>query len=97
MAKKVVAFERCLCGKRGWADENDAEKALGRAQSKRRRAMESAGTRRGVVKVESRVYPCEVGDLLHLTSESRREYNDRVVVPTLTWEQWQINEGKVAA
>jgi hypothetical protein len=60
--------------------------------------MEAVGTRRAVVKQESRAYPCEVGDLHHLTSESRREYQMRTIpTPSLTWEQFQDNERRLVA
>jgi hypothetical protein len=91
---KTVAHTMCSCGKRGF-DERVVDKALGRAQAKRRRQMDSAGTRRGT-HMENRTYPCEVGDLHHLTSESRREYQTRTI-PTLTWDQFQTDQRRYAA
>jgi hypothetical protein len=74
---KTVDYRYCECGlKRGFRSERDADKALGRAQAKRDRAAESRGTRRGSYR-ESRYYECDYG-LFHLTSESRRHFNDRL-------------------
>ena len=70
---KKVPFIVCSCGKRGFTDERSAEKALGRAQAKRRRNGEKHGTMRGQC-TESRMYWCEVGEVYHLTSQSRRYY-----------------------
>jgi hypothetical protein len=70
---KTVPFVNCLCGKRGWSDEGNAYKALGKAQTKRNRAGDKAGTRRGI-KREGRTYYCDVGDVFHLTEQSRRTY-----------------------
>lgn len=92
---KTVAHTMCICGKRGFT-EHLAHKALGKAQTMRRRQSESAGTPRGT-KMESRVYPCEVGDLFHMTSESRREYQTRMKPAPLTWEQFQIDQRRYAA
>lgn len=69
---KAVPYVKCECGKRGWVDEMDAEKALGKAQTKRNRAA-TMGTRRGLHR-ESRTYYCDYGDCYHLTSQSRRTY-----------------------
>jgi hypothetical protein len=52
-------------GKRGFADEHDARKALGRAKAKRARV-------RGA-EIETRVYMCDA-DVWHLTSQSRRTF-----------------------
>lgn len=62
------------CDKRGFYDEHDADKALGKAQTKRNRTFDrnSAGTRRGM-KRESRHYECGNG-FYHLTEESRRVF-----------------------
>ncbi len=93
---KTVDFKMCSCGKRGF-EERLVDKALGAAQAKRRRQMDAAGTRRNIVKMESRTYPCEVGELYHTTSESRREYQLRTIpTPSLTWEQFQANERRAA-
>lgn len=70
---KTVPFVKCECGKRGWIEEFEAEKALGKAQTKRNRAGDKSGSRRGL-KRESRTYWCEVGDVFHLTEQSRRTY-----------------------
>lgn len=70
---KTVPFAKCPCGKRGFEDEQVAEKALGKAQTKRNRAGDKAGTRRGL-KRESRTYWCAAGDVYHLTEQSRRTY-----------------------
>jgi hypothetical protein len=55
--------------------KHNAEKALGKAQAKRNRQGEARGTMRGL-KVENRAYLCEEGGW-HLTSESRRKFEDR--------------------
>lgn len=94
---KTVAFRMCACGKRGFVDELDADKALGRARAKRRRQMDGRASRRGVVTMESRTYKCEIGDLFHTTSQSRREYNERAAAPALTWQQFLATQGQVAA
>lgn len=70
---KTVPFLKCECGKRGWDDEHDAEKALGKAKTKRNRCGDAAGSRRGI-KRESRYYLCDVGNLYHLTEQSRRTF-----------------------
>lgn len=71
---KVVPFVLCRpCGKRGWESERDADKALGRAQTKRNRKAAGAGTLRGIHR-ESRHYVCAEG-LYHLTSQSRSTFN----------------------
>ncbi|AWN07275.1 hypothetical protein SEA_RANA_57 [Streptomyces phage Rana] len=78
---KTVRYTSCPCGvKRSFFSEREAEKALGRAKAKRQRTAESRGTGRGL-RTEGRWYQCEVSDLYHLTSESRRSYNERT-------EQW---------
>lgn len=70
-------FEMCRCGKRGFADERDADRALGRAQTKRNRAVEATGSRRGLYR-ENRTYMCDMSDLYHLTSMSRRTHAHRL-------------------
>jgi hypothetical protein len=60
--------------KRSFLTERDAEKALGRSQTSRRRKADAAGTRRGMY-VESRFYYHSECDGWHLTSQSRREHN----------------------
>lgn len=70
------AWRSCKCGiKRGFLSERDAEKALGRAQSKRNRKSDLIGTRRGQ-HIEQRFYECDEG-LFHLTSENRSSYESR--------------------
>jgi hypothetical protein len=61
--------------KRDFMTERNAEKALGKAQTKRTRRADAHGTRRGL-KVETRAYQCEFGGW-HLTSENRRSFEDR--------------------
>ena len=69
-----VRWTRCsVCGKHGFHDEHDAEKALGKAQAKRDRLFASSPSRRGMHR-ENRYYDCENG-LYHLTSQSRRNFN----------------------
>ncbi len=76
MKTRTVAWETCACGsKRGFSSEHDAEKALGRARTKRNREGDERGTRRGS-HVESRSFECAEGNW-HLTSESKRSYNNR--------------------
>ncbi len=76
MKTRTVAWETCACGsKRAFSSEHDAEKALGRAQTKRNREADERGTRRGS-HVESRSYECSEGNY-HLTSESRKSFNQR--------------------
>lgn len=60
-------------GKRSFYDEHDAERALGRARSRRQRQGDARGSRRGF-RTESRYYYCEDCDGYHLTAQSRREY-----------------------
>lgn len=75
MAKgKTVQYIPCPCGKRGFEDERLADKALGRAQTKRNRAGDRAGSRRGI-KREGRYYLCDRSDLYHLTNQSHASYN----------------------
>lgn len=69
---KTVDFRSCACGaKRAFASEDQAEKALGRAQAKRNRMGDKRGTRRGLER-ENRYYECDFGGF-HLTKQSRRE------------------------
>ncbi len=69
---KTVHWMSCPCGvKRGFETAHDAEKALGRAQSKRNRMADKAGSRRGMER-ENRFYECRFGSW-HLTKQSRRE------------------------
>jgi hypothetical protein len=77
---KTVEYEQCMCGKRGWDDERDADKALGKAQTKRNRAGDKTGTRRGL-KRESRFYYCPIGDMFHLTEQSRRTFDSYAGAP----------------
>ncbi|WP_394615917.1 hypothetical protein JNUCC0626_40340 [Lentzea sp. JNUCC 0626] len=73
---KTVPYIWCEpCGKRGFENDHDATKALGRARTRRNRAAAKAGapTRRGI-KRENRIYMCELG-LLHLTEQSRRSFS----------------------
>lgn len=97
MAKgSTVPFDMCPCGKRGWHDERDAEKALGRARAKRNRQYDKNGmSRRGMVR-ENRLYLCHEGDLYHLTSQSARENRVQMgeETPSLTWDQWLAKQDK---
>jgi hypothetical protein len=71
MSKHNVPHDWCEgCQKRGFYDEHDAIKALGRARTHRNRLADQAGTRRGLYR-ENRFYECPDG-LYHLTSMSRR-------------------------
>jgi hypothetical protein len=69
----TVPFVTCICGKRGFEDEYDAEKALGKARTKRERSADKAGSRRGMYR-ENRTYYCSQGDVFHLTEQSRRTF-----------------------
>jgi len=74
---KTVDWRSCECGvKRGFTSRTEADKAMGRAQTKRTRRADSAGTRRGL-KVERRTYECDYG-MWHLTSENRSTYENRM-------------------
>ncbi|MDH6462091.1 hypothetical protein M2302_002266 [Micromonospora sp. A200] len=68
---KTVDHVWCTaCNKRGFFDQHDADKALGRAKAKRNRTAAKYGTRRGMAR-ENRYYDCPQG-LYHLTGMSRR-------------------------
>ncbi|GAA0946068.1 hypothetical protein [Actinocorallia libanotica] len=69
MGFKTVDFRPCPCGKRGFEDERQADRALGRAQAKRNRTADRHGTRRGIER-ERRYYECEFGTF-HLTHKNR--------------------------
>lgn len=69
-------WRTCGCGKRDFLGRRNAVRALGKAQAKRNRRGDAAGTRRGL-KVEHRVHSCELNGW-HLTSESRSSYENRV-------------------
>lgn len=73
MAKKSEQFAKCPCGKRGFADERSADRALGRAQHKRDQQVTINGNRRGQYR-ENRAYECDWSNLWHLTSMSRRAH-----------------------
>lgn len=92
---KTVPFITCACGKRGWEREEDAEKALGRARTKRKRARGQV-TQRGLY-LENRIYWCDEGELLHLTSQSRRENQVQRSGGQLTWDQWLQQQALEAA
>jgi len=72
MARRTT-YVICPCGKRTYDDEHDVERALGRAQHKRRRIAAARGTARGM-KVERRTYECDWGGY-HLTEMSKRKFN----------------------
>lgn len=93
-----MAHEICPCGKRGFADEQDADKALGRARTLRNRTFDrNAPSRRGMVR-ENRYYEChEDGGLLHLTSQSRRENQSRRnETQVMSWEDFLSQNGAAA-
>lgn len=72
---KTVEYKHCPCGvKRGFATEELAEKALGRARAKRNRMADRQGTRRGMER-ENRFYECAAG-MFHLTKQSKRDHLD---------------------
>jgi hypothetical protein len=68
-----VPHINCACGKRGFLNEHDAEKALGRAQAKRDRVGQQYGSRRGVAR-ENRIEWCDLSDTFHLTAKNRSSY-----------------------
>jgi hypothetical protein len=73
MSKTTIDFRSCPCGvKRGYDTEDAARKALGKVRTKRNRAADRRGTRRGIA-LENRYYECNYGSF-HLTSQSRSEY-----------------------
>ncbi|MFC4089320.1 hypothetical protein [Micromonospora sp. GCM10011541] len=59
------------CQKRGFESQHLASKALGKAQTKRNRLADKAGTRRGMNR-ENRFYNDCPNGLFHLTGMSRR-------------------------
>ena len=72
MSKHNVPHDWCgQCQKRGFYDERDAGKALGRARTHRNRVADKAGSRRGIAR-ENRYYDCPNG-FYHLTSMSRKD------------------------
>ncbi|MCJ0870290.1 hypothetical protein [Streptomyces sp. AP-93] len=74
MTIRTIDFRACPCGsKRAYPDPRAAERALGKAQAKRRGVAERRGTGRGIT-FENRYYECEHG-MYHLTSLSRAEYS----------------------
>lgn len=97
MASKTVPHTYCACGKRAFTSEHNAEKAMGRARTKRNRAADKHGSRRGVYR-ESRYYECPESGLFHLTSQSRREFAtaNQVTKPALTWEEFLRSQGQVS-
>ncbi|PSL04097.1 hypothetical protein CLV30_106100 [Haloactinopolyspora alba] len=75
MSRRVESTWCHEAGKRSFATERDAEKALGRSQTSRRRKADAHGTRRGLY-VENRYYECGACEGWHLTSQSRHAHND---------------------
>ncbi|MEU9795024.1 hypothetical protein AB0E27_31250 [Streptomyces sparsogenes] len=72
-----VEWKTCRCGvKRDFMSRRNAERALGRAQTKRGRRADAVGTRRGL-RIEHRVYECERGGW-HLTAQSRASHESAV-------------------
>lgn len=70
--KHTVEHVWCsACQKRGFENRHMASKALGKAQAKRNRLADKAGTRRGMVR-ENRFYNDCPNGLFHLTGMSRR-------------------------
>lgn len=70
---KKVKYDICPTGKRAYAEERDAERAMGRARARRERFGAARGTMRGL-KVENRIYWCRICEGHHLTEMSRREF-----------------------
>lgn len=90
---KTVQWKVCPCGvKRGFENAHLADKALGRAQTKRNRAGDKAGSRRGLER-ENRTYECRFGSW-HLTKQSKREHVDLMA---MLQEQYASEIGLVAA
>lgn len=77
MARRT-SYDICPCGKRAYGDEHEADRALGRAQHKRRRIAQARGTARGM-KTENRFYECDFGGF-HLTEMSKRRFYEVVGV-----------------
>lgn len=63
-----TAYIPCVCGKRGWRTEREAERALGECQHRARRARIAGLT---VLRQERRIYQCDWTDLYHLTSQKQ--------------------------
>lgn len=67
---KTVEYVWCSgCMKRGFGSFEQARKALGHAQTKRKRRADARGSRKGL-DMETRVYECDEG-LWHLTGQAR--------------------------
>jgi len=64
---------RCPTGLRAFDTRAAADRALGKAQAKRTRRADRAGSRRGLV-MEHRPYACELCPRFHLTSLNRQDY-----------------------
>jgi hypothetical protein len=77
----TVPYQMCECGLRGFDSRHAAQKALGKAQSKRKRSMDrtGAGSRRGMVS-EHRTFVCPSSGLFHLTTSNRKAYGKLRVV-----------------
>lgn len=65
----------CICGKRSFHSEHDAQRALGRTQTKRARKWDKQGSRRGLT-IETRWYVCDQSEreVFHLTHMNRRTF-----------------------
>lgn len=88
---KTVQYDKtCPSGKRRFADEVDARKALGRAQTKAyRRAENRYGSRRGL-RVESRAYYHDTCDGWHLTNEPHNVRRICTEMPELNFYEMGI-------
>ncbi len=61
-----TAYIPCVCGKRGWRTEREAERALGECRHKAQR-LRRAGVA-GISRQERRIYECDFTGYWHLTS-----------------------------
>lgn len=87
---KTVKYDHaCESGKRRFQDEHDAEKALGRAQTRAFRKADKQGSRRGL-RVESRAYHHSACDGWHLTNEPHNVRRICTEMPALNFYEMGI-------
>ena len=66
-------FTACNYSQRGWGDEQQAKKALGRLRTKRQRGADRHGSRRGLA-LENRTFRCPDCSMFHLASRSHKTH-----------------------